>query len=75
MEFEVVLIGSMFKGGPALTDALAETVHAVAPGARLVRLAAPPVVGSVLLGMQQAGLETASLRQTLIGSASKFTER
>lgn len=72
LDFELVLIGSMFKGGPPLTDALAETVHAVAPGARLVRLTAPPVVGGVLLGMQQAGLETAALRQALINSASEL---
>ncbi len=73
MDFEVVLIGSMFKGGPALTDALAETVHALAPGARLVRLAAPPVVGGVLLAMQQAGLDTAALRRTLLDSACELS--
>ena len=31
-------------------------VQAEAPGARLVRLQAPPVVGGVVLGMAQAGL-------------------
>jgi len=69
LEFEVVLIGSMFKGSAALAEALAETVHSVAPGARLVRLTAPPVIGGVLLAMAQAGLDTAALRQTLIDSA------
>jgi N-acetylglucosamine kinase-like BadF-type ATPase len=70
LDFEVVLIGSMFKGSPALTEAMSTTVHAVAPRARLVRLTAPPVVGGVLLGMEQAGLATAPLRQALIDSAN-----
>ena len=75
LEFEVVLIGSMFKGSAALAEALAETVHSVAPGARLVRLTAPPVIGGVLLAMAQAGLDTAALRQTLIASASALSEQ
>lgn len=66
LDFEVVLAGSLYNGGPMLTDALRETVHAVAPGARLVRLTAPPVVGGVLLGMEQVGLEYTRVRQTLI---------
>jgi N-acetylglucosamine kinase-like BadF-type ATPase len=66
LDFEVVLVGSMFKGGPMLTEALAATIHAVAPRARLVRLAAPPVIGGVLLGMRQAGLEVDGIRHTLI---------
>lgn len=56
LEFDVVLAGSLFKGGPLLVDPLREALHAVAPGARLVRLTAPPVVGGVLLGMEQGGL-------------------
>jgi len=72
LDFEVVLIGSMFKGSPALTEAMSATVQAVAPKARLVRLTAPPVVGAVLLGMEQVGMETARLRQTLIDSANEL---
>lgn len=74
LEFEVVLIGSMFKGCPALTEAMAAAVHAVAAQARLVRLTAPPVVGGVLLGMEQAGLEAARMRRTLIDSAIELFE-
>jgi N-acetylglucosamine kinase-like BadF-type ATPase len=66
LEFEVVLAGSLYNGGPMLIDALRETVHEVAPGARLVRLTAPPVIGGVLLGMEQKGLEYTGVRETLI---------
>jgi N-acetylglucosamine kinase-like BadF-type ATPase len=55
LEFEVVLVGSMFDGGPLLVDPMRQVIHAYAPGARLVRLQKPPVVGAVLLGMEAAG--------------------
>lgn len=67
--FDVVLAGSLFNGGPMLVQAVQETIHACAPDARLVRLAAPPVVGAVLLGVEQAGLEAAGVRQALAESA------
>ena len=70
LDFEVVLAGSMYNGGPMLIDAMRETIHEAAPGARLVRLTAPPVVGGVLLGMEQVGLEYTGVRQTLIETTS-----
>lgn len=54
--FEVVLAGSMFEGGPLLTDPLRAALLQSCPQARFVRLNAPPVVGAVLLGMKQVGL-------------------
>jgi N-acetylglucosamine kinase-like BadF-type ATPase len=70
LDFEVVLVGSLFKGSLALVEALRSAVQAVAPGARLVRLAAPPVVGGVLLGMQQAGLDARPVRPALVQNAA-----
>jgi N-acetylglucosamine kinase-like BadF-type ATPase len=66
LAFDVVLVGSLYDGGPLLTEPMRRTVQAVAPGARLVRLAAPPVVGGVLLGMEQAGLDGSPARRRLI---------
>lgn len=68
--FEVVLSGSFYDGGDELIKAMQDTILAVAPKARLVRLQAPPVVGGVLLAMEQVELETASVRQTLIDSTN-----
>jgi N-acetylglucosamine kinase-like BadF-type ATPase len=56
LAFDVVLAGSMFEGGPLLTDPMRQTVLQVAPLARFVRLNAPPVVGAVLIGMKMGGL-------------------
>lgn len=75
LSFDVVLAGSLFNGGPLLTDPLREAIHAVAPGARLVRLAAPPVVGGVLLGMEQGGLpHDPDVRLKLIDGATAAFE-
>jgi N-acetylglucosamine kinase-like BadF-type ATPase len=56
LAFDVVLVGSMYDGSPMLTRTLRRSIHSLAPGARLVRLSVPPVVGAVLLGMEQGGL-------------------
>jgi len=72
IKFEVVLAGSLYKGGATLIDALRETIQGAAPGARLVQLDAPPVVGGVLLGMEQANLELVKIRPTLIKTTARL---
>jgi N-acetylglucosamine kinase-like BadF-type ATPase len=57
LAFDVVMTGSMFEGGPSLIEPMRETIHKVAPNARLVRLNVPPVTGAVMLGMEAAGLK------------------
>lgn len=54
LEFDVVLLGSMFNGGTMLIDPLRESIAELAPHARLMRLQTLPVIGAVLLGMEQA---------------------
>jgi N-acetylglucosamine kinase-like BadF-type ATPase len=66
--FDVVLAGSFFNGSPLVQETMAETLQAIAPRARLVRLDAPPVVGAVLLAMEQAGVPWAAARGQLIES-------
>jgi N-acetylglucosamine kinase-like BadF-type ATPase len=70
--FDVVLIGSLLDGHPLLIASLRETIQALAPGARLVRLTLPPVVGGVLLGMETAGLDFLSRRKRLIQSTENL---
>ena len=66
MAFDVVLAGSFFKGSPLVQQTMQETIQAIAPQANLVRLTVPPVVGAVLLGMEQVGAPTAVARPNLI---------
>jgi hypothetical protein len=49
-----------------------ETIQTEAPGARLVKLSAAPVVGGVILGMEMAGLRPFELRQELIESSKEL---
>ncbi|HQO98610.1 MAG TPA: BadF/BadG/BcrA/BcrD ATPase family protein [Anaerolineaceae bacterium] len=58
--FEVVLTGGMFNAGDRLIQPLRETILAKAPGARLVRLKFPPVVGACVLALNQAGIQPAT---------------
>ena len=55
LAFDVVMTGSMFEGGPMLIEPMRAAIHKIAPGARLVRLSVPPVIGAVILGMEAAG--------------------
>ena len=71
LKFYVVLVGSMFEGGQLLIGPMRETIQQLAPGARLVRLNVPPVVGALLIGMQAGGLQpTPEIRKKLTGMLS-----
>jgi len=70
--FDVVLIGSLYDGHPLMTESMHATIHPTAPGARLVRLSAPPVVGGVILGMQKASQDARPARSKLIETTRKL---
>jgi N-acetylglucosamine kinase-like BadF-type ATPase len=70
LAFEVVLIGSLFKGGALFIEPFQETVLETAPRAKFVHLEAPPAVGATLLGMKISGLETSALRTRLINTVT-----
>jgi N-acetylglucosamine kinase-like BadF-type ATPase len=72
LSFEMVLAGSFFNGSPLLAETMRETIRPIAPGARLVWLYAPPVVGAVVLGMEQGRLDPSPLRTALIQSAEEL---
>jgi N-acetylglucosamine kinase-like BadF-type ATPase len=64
--FDVVLSGSMFEGGALLIDPMRATIQKHAPKAQLVRLKVPPVLGAVLIGMEQGKVPiNATIRATL----------
>jgi N-acetylglucosamine kinase-like BadF-type ATPase len=77
LEFELVLTGGLFQGSETLIETMAKAVHVVAPKARFVRLAAPPVIGGVLLGMKRVGWDhnNVDVRQALIESTKALLKR
>ena len=60
LAFDVVMTGSMFAGGQMLIDPMRETIHKLAPKARLVRLSVPPVIGAAMLGMEAGRMSITS---------------
>jgi N-acetylglucosamine kinase-like BadF-type ATPase len=53
---DVVLAGGVFRAeDPAFHERLAALVTAAAPAARIIRLEAPPVLGSALLALERLG--------------------
>ncbi|MEN3010746.1 MAG: BadF/BadG/BcrA/BcrD ATPase family protein [Candidatus Bipolaricaulaceae bacterium] len=53
-DVEVVLAGGVFKGkGPLLWDTITQVVHRTAPRAQIVRPPFAPVVGAVLLALEE----------------------
>jgi len=71
LAFDLVLTGSVYKGSPLVAESVRQTVHRVAPGATLVRLTAPPVVGAVMLAMEQVRVDHIPLRDQLIQSTNR----
>jgi hypothetical protein len=66
LDFDVVMSGSMFKGGPLLIEPMRDTIHNFAPKARLVRLDVPPVIGAALLGFEAGGpIVTSEIRSRM----------
>ncbi|MCJ7694408.1 MAG: hypothetical protein MUO40_03195 [Anaerolineaceae bacterium] len=56
-QVDVVLIGSVFNAGDIIIDPLREAIKKEIPGANLIKLDTPPVVGGVLMAMKSAGAE------------------
>ncbi len=74
LDVEIVQIGSLYNGSPVMGETMLATIREVAPRARAVRLTVPPVVGGVLLGMEQAGVDYPALRKTLIETTAAFVK-
>ena len=74
-QFEVVLIGSLHGGSSDLDVALRKTVLEAAPKAQFHRLAVPPVVGGVLLGMEVAGTNGYAMRDKLIQTTDQILKK
>jgi N-acetylglucosamine kinase-like BadF-type ATPase len=70
--FEVILIGSIHGAHPLLDQTLKENILKAAPHAKLIRLAAPPVVGAVLLGMEQTRQNCYPVRKKLIRTTNEL---
>jgi N-acetylglucosamine kinase-like BadF-type ATPase len=74
-EVEVVQSGSVFDGGGLISDPMREVILASVPKAKIIRLNAPPVLGSLLLGMEAGGFDGYPLRETIIASTKDWLQQ
>lgn len=74
LNFEVVMIGSVFNAREIYTKPFKQTVLKFAPKAEFLHLAVPPVVGAILLAAELHGLKTNKFRDTLVHSIEYFVQ-
>jgi N-acetylglucosamine kinase-like BadF-type ATPase len=70
-EVEIIQSGSVFEAGEAITEPMEGIVLKHCPRARLIRLAGPPVVGAVMLGMEQANFAGYAVRDRMVRTAKE----
>lgn len=73
-EVEVIQSGSVFEAGEIITAPMQDVVLKHCPRAILIRLDGPPVVGAVLLGMEQAGFDGYAVRDEMIRTAKEIVK-
>jgi len=72
---DVILIGGLFRGTPSLKTWVAQKVESVIPKVTYLPMQAPPVVGAVVLGMEQAGLSANAIQAARIEMQIKAAAR
>lgn len=71
-EVEIIQSGSVFEAGELITGPMREIVVSHCPHAKLIRLDGPPVVGAVILGMDQAGYDGYAIRDVIVRTAKEI---
>ncbi len=73
-EVEIIQSGSVFDAGEIITNPMREIVLKHLPKAKLIRLDGPPVVGAVILGMEQAHFDGYAVRENIISTAKEIVK-
>ena len=69
---EIIQSGSVFEAGDLIMKPMRDLVLKHCPGAKLIRLDGPPVVGAVILGMEQAGFDGYAIRDSIVRTAKEI---
>ena len=73
-EVEIIQSGSVFEAGELITEPMQEVVMKHCPKAKLIRLDGPPVVGAVILAMEQGGFDGYIIRDEIIRTAKEIVK-
>ena len=71
-EVEIIQSGSVFEAGEIIMKPMRDLVLRHCPKAKLIRLEGPPVVGAVILGMEQVGFDGYAVREKMIRTAKEI---
>jgi len=71
-EVEIVQSGSIFEAGELITDPMRALVLEHCPKAKLIRLDGPPVIGAVVLGMEQGKTDGYAVRDRITTTAKEL---
>jgi N-acetylglucosamine kinase-like BadF-type ATPase len=73
-DVEIVQSGSVFEAGELVTNPMCDLVLQHCPKAKLIRLDGPPVVGAVILGMEQARFDGYAVRDQIVRTAKELVK-
>ena len=73
-DVEIVQSGSVFEAGEIIIGPMRALILKHCPRAILIRLDGPPVVGPVILGMEQAGFDGYAVREKIVHSAKQLVK-
>jgi N-acetylglucosamine kinase-like BadF-type ATPase len=69
---EIIQSGSVFEAGEIIINPMQDIVLKHLPKAKLIRLDGPPVVGAVILGMEQAQFNGYAVRGKMIRTTKEI---
>ncbi len=73
-DVEIIQSGSVFNAGAIISEPMRDVVLKHCPRAKLIRLDGPPVVGAVILGMEQAGFDGYAVRDNMVRTAKELVK-
>ena len=73
-EVEIIQSGSVFDAGELITEPMCDLVLKHCPKAKLIRLDGPPVVGAVILGMEQVNFDGYVVRDQIVRTAKELVQ-
>lgn len=69
---DVILSGSIFEAGEIIISPMRKLVLQHCPQAKLIRLDGQPVIGAVILGMEQAGFDGYAVRENMVRTVKEI---
>lgn len=73
-EVEIIQSGSVFEAGELIMQPMRDLILKYCPKAKMIRLDGPPVVGAVILGMEQVNFDGYAVREDMVRTAKEIVQ-